>query len=123
MTAIQPEFSTMIKSTSDLTNAIKLDILALTDELLDEGFLSPDNHSSANNQMIDVSHRASQLVSLLRTRVQLNPSNFHKFIHVLLKRASAHREILKILDTKYRALGMIFFVCVCTVAMEGYNPA
>ena len=103
------EFRAMIQSTSDLTNAVKLDIRSLCDDLLDVGIIAPDNHSTAINQLIDVSQRASQLVSLIRTRVQLNPSNFHKFIRILLKRASVYQDILEILDKKYKALG----TCMC----------
>ena len=100
-----PEYRAMIQSTSDLTNAVKSDIGALSSELLSQGLIANDNQSAAINPMIDVGQRASQLVSLVRTRVQLNPSNFHKFLRILLKNASLYQEILEILDNKYKALG------------------
>ena len=100
-----PEFRTFVQCTSDLTNAFKPDVRPLSDDLLSEGFISQDNHSSLNNQMTDVAQRSSKLVSLVRTRVQLNATNFHKFISVLLKRVSDHKDILKILDEKYKSLG------------------
>jgi hypothetical protein len=95
----------MIQSTSDVTNAIKGDIGPLSSELADHGLISAGNHESAMNIMIDASHRASQLVSLIRTKIELSPGNFHKFVCILLKRASVHHEILAILDCKYKALG------------------
>ena len=99
----------MIQATSDLTNAVKMNIGPLSDELLSQGLIASDNKAAAINQMIDVGQRASQLVSLVRTRVQLNPGNFHKFVRILLKNASHNHEILKILDNKYRALGTCVF--------------
>lgn len=100
-----PEYRAMIQSTSDLTSAVKDDIGPLSNELLSQGLIATDNQAAAINQMIDASQRASQLVSLVRTRVQLNPGNFHKFVRILLKRGSVHRDILEILDHKYKALG------------------
>ena len=116
MSTNTPEYRAMIQSTSDLTNAVKLDIGPLSEELLSQGLIAADNQAAAINQMIDVGQRASQLVSLVRTRIQLNPSNFHKFVRVLLKRASVHRDILEILDNKYKALGthiMCVYMCIC----------
>ena len=108
-----PEYRAMIQSTSDLTNAVKLNIGPLSDELLGQGLIAADNQAAAINQMIDVGQRASQLVSLVRTRVQLNPSNFHKFIRILLKSAPLYHDILEILDNKYRALGTYTCSYVC----------
>jgi hypothetical protein len=100
-----PEYRAMIQSTSDVTIAIKGDIGPLSDELAEHGLITAGNHESAMNTMIDASQRASQLVSLIRTKIQLSPGNFHKFVDVLLKRVSAHRDILATLDRKYKALG------------------
>jgi hypothetical protein len=101
-----PEYRAMIQSTSDVTNAVKDDIGPLSNELLTHGLISASNQEAAMNTMIDASQRASQLVSLIRTKIQLSPGNFHKFVGVLLKRASVHRDILAILDHKYKALGI-----------------
>ena len=100
-----PEYRAMIQSTCDVTNAVKNDIGPLGNELLSKGLISASNLESATNPMIDASQRASQLVSLIRTKIQLSPGNFHRFVDVLLMRASVHRDILEILDHKYKALG------------------
>lgn len=100
-----PEFRTLITCTSVLTNAVKPHILSLSHHLLSEGFIAQENHDRLNNEMIDLSQRASQLVSLVRTRVQLNAANFVRFIGILLRNVANHRDLLNTLDEKYQSLG------------------
>ena len=105
MSSNTPEFHTLLGCTSDLSRAVKPNILPLSNELLSEGFISQENHDRLNNQMHDATLRAAQMVSLVRTKVQLNPANFHKFVNILLAHAKHHREILGILEDKYRSCG------------------
>ena len=95
----------MLGCTSDLSRAVKADILPLSNELLSEGFMSQENHDRLNNQMHDATLRAAHMVSLVRTKVQLNPANFHKFVKILLAHPEQHREILERLEHKYRSCG------------------
>lgn len=108
MGSTTPEFRTLITCTPVLSNAVKPHILSLSHDLLSEGFIAQENYDRLNNEMIDSSHRASQLVSLIRTRVQLNATNFIKFIAILLRNAANHRDLLNTLDEKYQSLGKGF---------------
>ena len=105
MFANSPEYKTMIGCTSDLSNAVKPELLHLSNELLTGGFISSENHEGFNNESRDRSLRASQLVAQVRTKVQLNPSNFHKFVRILLTRPAVNRSILEILELKYKSYG------------------
>ena len=105
MGANTPEYLTLIGCTSELTNAVKPHLESLSDELLANGFISQDNRENLNNQFIDKTNRASQMMSVVRTRVQLNEKNFLTFICILLKNVIYHRDILEILDRKYKLLG------------------
>ena len=105
MFANSPEYLTVIGCTSDLSNAVKTELVYLSNELLTEGFISGENHEKLNNENHDISLRASQLVSQVRTKVQLNPSNFHKFVRILLTRPAVNRSILEILEHKYKSFG------------------
>ena len=100
-----PELHTLISCTSTLSNAVKPHILSLSHELLSDGFIAQENHDRLNNEMIDASQRASQMTSLVRTRVQLNKENFFKFIDILLRSPANHSDILNTLDEKYKSLG------------------
>ena len=96
----------MIKCGPQLSNAVQLDISELSGELLSKGLITSANRSNLNNPMIGVGHRASELVSMIRTRVDLDAMNFHYFIETLLMRVDDHRDILKILDEGYKSNGM-----------------
>ena len=103
-----PEYYTLIGCTSELTNAVKPHLESLSDELLANGFISSDNQENLCNHFIDKTTRASQLISVVRTRVQLNERNFYRFIGILLKTARHYRDILEILDRKYKSLGKYY---------------
>ena len=95
----------MIQCFADLTRSVQPNIRELSDELLSNDFVSVDSHRSMNNQMFCLADRAAQLVSLVITRVQLNPSNFHRSISILLKNEPIHEGILETLAMKYKSLG------------------
>ena len=96
----------MIKCGPELSNAVKNDISNLSEELLSKGLITSENRDSLNNAMISVGHRASELVSMIRTRVELDARNFHYFIETLMMRIDDHRDILRILDEGYKSNGM-----------------
>ena len=100
-----PEYRTIIQCTSDLLTAIKPNIDALSADLLEAELITQDNYESVTNMALDATNRATKLLSFLRNRVCLDTRNFHKFRHVLSKRLSDYREILSILQEKYRKLG------------------
>ena len=101
-----PEYRTLIRCGPELSNAVKLDISTLSGELLSKGLITSENRDNLTNPMISVGHRASELVSMVRTRVELDARNFHHFIDTLLMRVNDHRDILRILDEGYKSNGM-----------------
>ena len=107
-----PEYRTIIQCTPNLTTAVKNDLTSLSDELLAAGLIAEDNAAALGNQFVDKAHRAAQLVGFVRNRVSLDTDNYHSFIRMLEKRKDDHKDILKILDEKFRELGESqLFVC------------
>ena len=103
--ANSPEYRTIIRLTSDLTTAFQDDLGSLSDELLAAGLISSNNADNLKNPHNDANLRASQLVGLIRNRIQLDPkSNYKAFIDVLKQRLDVHKSILRHLDEKYKEL-------------------
>ena len=98
----------MTKCGPELSSDIKRDISELSGELLSKGLITAENRDNLTNTMISVGHRASELVSMIRTRVELDARNFHHFIDTLMMRVNDHRDILRILDEGYKSNGMIY---------------
>ena len=100
-----PEYRTIIQCTSELTTALKNDLVTLAGELLAAGLIADDNAAALTNQFIGAAHRAAQLMGFVRNRVSLDTNNYLAFIQVLQQRQDDHKNILEILDRKYRELG------------------
>ena len=100
-----PEYRTIIQCTPELTAAVKDDLTSLSGELLAAGLIAEDNAGKAE--------RAARLVEYVRNRVSLDPGNYHSFIQVLEKRKDDHKNILKILDEKFRELGESWLNNLC----------
>ena len=100
-----PEYRTIIQCTPDLTTALKNDLVPLSGELLAAGLIADDNAAALTNQFIGVAHRAAQLMGFVRNRVSLDTKNYLSFIQVLQQRQDNHKDILEILDKKYKELG------------------
>ena len=117
-----PEYRTLIRCGPDLSNAVKLDICNLSEDLLSKGLITAANRDSLTNTMIGVGHRASELVSMVRTRVELDAMNFHHFIDTLMMRVDDHRDILRILDEGYKSNGMISIVFFVYLVLASCVP-
>ena len=102
-----PEHRTLIKCTADLSKAVRADIHTLSGELLGDGLITSDNRDWLNNDAVNLSRRAPELVSMVATKVELDASNFHLFIKTLMRRLNDHREILEMLDSEYKSKGII----------------
>ena len=100
-----PEYRTIIQCTPELTTALKNDLVSLSGELLAAGLIADDNAAALNNQFFGAAHRAAELVGFVRNRVMLDTNNYLSFIKVLQSRQDDHKNILEILDKKYRELG------------------
>ena len=102
-----PEHRTLITCTAHLSKAVRADIHTLSGELLGDGLITSENRDWLNNDAVNLSRRASELVSMVATKVELDASNFHLFIKTLMKRVKAHREILEMLDSEYKSQGIL----------------
>ena len=100
-----PEYRTIVQCTPELTAAVKDDLTSLSGELLAAGLIAEDNAANLGNQFIDKAQRAARLLEYVRNRVSLDPDNYHSFVRLLEKRRDDHKDILKILDEKFRELG------------------
>ena len=108
-----PEYRTIIQCTPELTAAVKDDLTSLSGELLAAGLIAEDNAANLRNQFIGKAERAARLVEYVRNRVSLDPGNYHSFIQVLEKRKDDHKNILRILDEKFRELGESWLNNLC----------
>ena len=103
--ANSPEYRTIIQLTPELTTAFLNDLINLSGELLAVGLISSNNAANLRNQHNDANYRASQLVELIRNKIELDPkSNYKAFIDVLKQRLADHKSILRRLDEKYKEL-------------------
>lgn len=87
---------------------------------MQEGLISSNNVAGLTNQFVNPDVRASQLLQFIRNSVLVDCSNFQAFVNVLLKRVVHYKGILKILDDKYKELGMfiaIYSSCMCTYSL------
>ena len=100
-----PEYRTIIRCTPDLTTALGGDLTQLSGELLAAGLIAENNAAALRNPFIDKAERAAKLMGFVRNRVSLDTDNYHSFIRVLETRRADHKDILQILDKKFRELG------------------
>ena len=109
--ANSPEYLTLVQCGSELRDAFKNDLDALSTDLHAAGLISSDNVDTARNSGVSVAVRAGDLMGIVRNRVKLDASNYTDFIQVLTKRQNDHKPILKILEQKYRSFGES--ICPC----------
>ena len=100
-----PEYRTIVQCTPDLVTALRNDLVPLSGEFLEAGLITDDNAAALRNQFIINADRAAQLVEFVRDRVLLDPKNYVSFIQVLKQRQDDHKDILEILDKKYKECG------------------
>ena len=115
--ANSPEYTTLVQCGSELRDALKNDLDALSTDLHAAGLISSDNADAASNSGVPTAVRAGDLMGIVRNKVKLDTSNYANFIQVLMKRQSDHKAILKILEQKYRSLGESNCPChsdICT---------
>ena len=100
------EFRTIVQCTPKLVDALKDDLSSLSGELLAEGLINSDNEAALRNQSHNPADRAAHLAGFIRNRVKVDPGSYAVFIETLKKRETDHKSLLKILDRKYKELGM-----------------
>lgn len=101
-----PEYRTILQLTSELTTAFENDLIKLGGELLAQGLIASNNAADVRNPHNNAGHRAAILMGCIRNRIELDPKgNYQVFINVLKQRVADHKEILQMLDGKYKELG------------------
>ena len=100
-----PECRTIFECIPELTVALKNDVIPLSGELLTAGLIDIDNDNALKDQFIGKEERAAQLTGFVIDRVSQDPKNYVSFIQVLKQRQDDHKDILEILDKKYKEYG------------------
>ena len=100
------ELRTIIECTPELVNALMDDLLPLSGELLAVGLINSENETGLRNQHHNPGDRAANLVQFIRNRVEIDSGSYFVFIDTLKRRETDHKPLLKILDKKYKELGM-----------------
>ena len=103
------ELQTIIECTPELVDALKDDLSSLSGELLAVGLINSDNEAALMNQNHNPTDRAAALTGFIRNRVKIDPGSYAVFIETLKRRETDHKSLLKILDKKYKELGMFAF--------------
>ena len=104
------ELRTIIECTPELVNALKDDLSSLSGELLADRLITSDNDAALRIQSRNPGDRAADLAGFIRNRVEIDPGSYAVFIETLKRRETDHKPLLKILDKKYKELGM-FTLC------------
>ena len=99
------EYCTIVQCTPELTAALKNDLVPLSGELLTAGLIDIDNVAALRDQSIGKEVRAARLMELVKNGVLHISKYYISFIQVLKQRQDDHKDILEILDKKYKEYG------------------
>ena len=95
------EYRTLMKARDNFVLAIGHNVITLGAELFAEGLISMENVAELQNLHVSCYERASNLVSLIADRVELDPVNYHTFVRILAKNQATFKDILEYLDLKF----------------------
>ena len=103
-----PEYRTIVQCTPELKLAFEDDseLDTLSGELVAATLVTRHQATDITNRALGGGlHRAGQLVALITGKVSLEIENYRSFVQVLMQRQVDHKDILDILDKKYKELG------------------
>ena len=89
-----PEYQKVKKSFPKLTKAIAVVIGPTCDYLLAAGLITNGQKAKAKNGMIDANDRASDLVSLILSKVEQDEKYFYTFVDVLKEDLDTFQTVL-----------------------------
>ena len=92
------EYKTLKKYTSEVTRAVQSDLTTLSGQLFSKNLISEENASRLRNERQSQYSRAAELVSLVLSKVELNPGNYKVFISVLNDSGSHFNDLIKLLE-------------------------
>ena len=96
------EYGTLIKLTSELRVAVRLELVSLTGSLLASRLISLDNDIELRNTTHSEVERSARLVELVQIKVRQNPRHYHSFIGILQGNQDQYRDILQRLEHTYQ---------------------
>ena len=101
-----PEYRTIVQCTPALELALENELDTLSGELLAANLITSDQATDITDpRLSSMEHRAGEMVALIMDKVALDTKNYWSFIDVLKKSKVHHKNILDILDKKYKELG------------------
>ena len=88
------EYKTIKKSFAKLSAAISPVLSSTADQLLSTDLINNSQKQKAKNPNTDANDRASELMSLILTKIDQDSSNFYKFVDVLKEDLDSFKTVL-----------------------------
>ena len=95
------EYCTLIKATSQLTRAVRNDLVQLSVELVANQLITVDKGEELRNRNVDVMERAAELVALVTNKVEQDKKNYYTFVRILIDRRTTYEKVLEVLEPVY----------------------
>ena len=91
-----PQYRKMVEYTPSLTDVLAdvTNIVRLSGELVRAGLITEANERRILITAVDTDIRAAELISMVTTKVDLNPQNFTTFLEALRKDKVTYGDIL-----------------------------
>lgn len=102
------EYLTLVESTSFLARAISIDPLEIAQKCFEQSMFSEDQMRSVQLDAKDSYTKASELVTLVTTKIQDFPEKFHVFMRILRELHYMQDVVIKV-NEKYELKKMSAF--------------
>lgn len=96
-----PEYQTMVRCTTQLTDTIAQAPKQVAEALFAEGYIAPAILEDMQMETVRPRDKASRLVSSVTDRVKNKPSAFHDFVDLLKKQGPWTKDLVESLNTTY----------------------
>lgn len=98
------EYIVLADNTSDLETALKDNLRPIVEQLRKEGLLKDAVYERVKDTQVNLTslERAGMIVTSVKEYVQIEPSNYYKFISILKREERHYRDVIKILEKSYR---------------------
>lgn len=95
-----PEYLTLQESYSRLVTHVSMQIDTLRDSLFETGLISSDIYDNINT-IVTAKEKARTLIRAVMTKVELNPSNYNKFMDILKKEGMFTEDVCQELQKNF----------------------
>lgn len=96
-----PEYLTMVRCTTQLTDTIAGDPKRVAESLFAEGYIAPALLDDMQMDTMRSRDKASKLVSSISDRIRNKPSTFHEFVRLLKEQGPWTKDLIESLNTTY----------------------